>query len=46
MQYSLCGLQGMIVKIVDAKHSHPRDEIGIMKEQYHPAIVKVTIFCF
>ena len=36
----------MIVKIIDIKHSPPWDEINIMKELNHPAIVKVTLFFF
>ena len=46
MQCFLHGLQEMIVKIIDIKHSFPWDEIGIMKELDHPAIVKVTSLCF
>ena len=46
MQCLLHGLQQMIVKIIDIKHSPPWDEINIMKELNHPAIVKVTLFCF
>lgn len=42
----LHGLQEMFMKIIDIKHSPPWDEIGIMKELDHPAIVKVTLFCF
>ena len=45
MECLLHDLQEMIVKIIDIKHSPPWDEIGIMKELDHPAIVKVT-FCF
>ena len=44
--YFFCGLQEMIVKIIDVKHSPPWDEIGIMKELDHPSIVKVTLLCF
>ena len=36
----------MIVKIIDVKHSSLWDEIGIMKELDHPAIVKITLFFF
>ena len=46
MQYFLHGLQEMIIKIIDIKHSPSWDEISIMKEIDHPAIVKVTLFCF
>ena len=45
MQYLLHGLQERIVKIIDIRHSSPWDEINIMKELDHPAIVKVTLFC-
>ena len=45
MQYLLHGLQERIVKIIDIRHSSPWDEISIMKELDHPAIVKVTLFC-
>ena len=45
MECLLHDLQEMIVKIIDIKHSPPWDEIDIMKELDHPAIVKVT-FCF
>ena len=46
MQCFLHGLQEMFMKIIDIKHSPPWDEIGITKELDHPAIVKVTLFCF
>ena len=46
MYYFVHGLQEMIVKIIDVKHSPPWDEIGIMKELDHPAIIKVTLFFF
>ena len=46
MQYLLHGLQERIVKIIDIRHSSPWDEISIMKELDHPAIVKVPLFCF
>ena len=46
MQLFLHGLQEMIMKIIDKKHSPPWDEIGIMKELDHPTVVKVTLFCF
>ena len=46
MQCFLHGLQEMFMKIIDIKHSPPWYEIGIMKELDHPAIVKVTLFCF
>ena len=44
--YFVHGLQEMIVKIIDVKHSSLWDEIGIMKELDHPAIVKITLFFF
>ena len=45
MQDLLHGLQEMIIKTNDVKQSPPWDEFGIMKEQDHLAIVKVTFFC-
>ena len=44
--YFVRGLQETIVKIIDVKHSSLWDEIGIMKELDHPAIVKVMLFFF